>query len=127
MANTLHANDSGRKQATCSFGAAQVRFSFHESETLGRLSARAVDSLRGFQEMSQCRWATTTKASSTLRGRVQRDRRVVTSMSRLLAERYLTELAEPCGALPRKCLFILLRINAEKTGQTRHSTRRFKM
>jgi hypothetical protein len=38
--------------------------------------------------------------------RVQRDRRVVTSMSRLLAERYLTELVEPCGALPRRCLFI---------------------
>jgi hypothetical protein len=29
-------------------------------------------------------------------------------MSRLLAERYLTELVEPCGALPRKCLFIYL-------------------
>jgi hypothetical protein len=29
-------------------------------------------------------------------------------MSRLLTERYLTELVEPCGALPRKCLFIYL-------------------
>jgi hypothetical protein len=43
-----------------------------------------------------------------LRGRVQRDRRVVTRKSRLLAERYVTELVEPCGALPRKCFFIYL-------------------
>jgi hypothetical protein len=40
-------------------------------------------------------------------GRVQRDRRVVTRKSRLLAERDLTELVEPCGALPRKCSFYL--------------------
>jgi hypothetical protein len=38
-------------------------------------------------------------------GRVQRDRRVVTRKSRPLAGCYLTELVEPCGALPRKCYY----------------------
>jgi hypothetical protein len=46
MANTLHENRSGREQVTCKFGAADVRFSFHESETLGGLSARAIDWMR---------------------------------------------------------------------------------
>jgi hypothetical protein len=43
MANALHENSSGRRKVTCRFGAAQVRFSFHESETVGRLAARAID------------------------------------------------------------------------------------
>jgi hypothetical protein len=60
-------------------------------------SPKVLFALRGFQEMSQCGWATATRASSTLRGRVQMDRRVATRMSRLLAERYLTELVEPAG------------------------------
>jgi hypothetical protein len=38
----------------------------------------------------------------------QRDRRVVTRSLRPLAGCYLTGPVEPCGALPRKCLFIYL-------------------
>jgi hypothetical protein len=52
-------------------------------------------------------------------GRVQRDRRVAISVSRLLAERYLTELVEPCRALPRKCLFIYL-FDEDSTGAGPH-------
>jgi hypothetical protein len=40
---------------------------------------------------------------------IQRDRRVVTSMLWPLTGCYLTGLVEPCGDLPRKCLFIYLR------------------
>jgi hypothetical protein len=43
MANTLHADSDGRKQVTRRFGAAKVRFTLQENETLGRLSVIAVD------------------------------------------------------------------------------------
>jgi hypothetical protein len=43
MANTLHADDVGRKQATCVFGAARIPFTLHEGETVGRLAAMAID------------------------------------------------------------------------------------
>lgn len=42
MANTLHENMDGRKQVTCSFGTAQVRFTLHEGETIGKLATMAV-------------------------------------------------------------------------------------
>jgi hypothetical protein len=43
MANTLRANNDGRKQVTCAFGTAKIRFTLRENETLGRLSALATD------------------------------------------------------------------------------------
>jgi hypothetical protein len=56
--------------------------------------------------LTQSGWVTASRASSTLRGRVQWDRRVVTRSRRPLAGCCLMGLVEPCGALPRKCLFI---------------------
>jgi hypothetical protein len=71
-----------------------------ESHSRYRISSR---------ELTQGGWVTDTKDLSDIyEGRVQRDRRVVTRKSRPLAGCYLTELVEPCGALPRKCLFIYL-------------------
>jgi hypothetical protein len=43
LANTLHEEADGRKQVTCVFGSAKVRFTLHENETAGRLAAMAVD------------------------------------------------------------------------------------
>jgi hypothetical protein len=43
LANTLDENSDGRRQATCVFGSAKVRFTMRENETVGRLAAMAVD------------------------------------------------------------------------------------
>jgi hypothetical protein len=39
MANTLHENMDGRRQVVHGFGAAQVRFTIHEGEAVGKLEA----------------------------------------------------------------------------------------
>jgi hypothetical protein len=60
---------------------------------------------------------------------VQRDRRVVTRSRRPLAGCYLPGRVEPCGALPRKCLFIYFQpkpaISGSSVTATKDNNNRF--
>jgi hypothetical protein len=58
--------------------------------------------------LTQCGSATTTRALTTLRGQGAKGSQGCHQKVKPLAGCYLTELMEPCGALPRKCLFIHL-------------------
>jgi hypothetical protein len=62
----------------------------------------------GSDSLTQSCWVTAGKALTIDEGRVQCARRVATRSHRPLAGCYLTGLVEPCGALPRRCLFIYL-------------------
>jgi hypothetical protein len=58
--------------------------------------------------LTQCGWATATRALLTLRGQGTKGSQGCHQKVEAPRGVYLTELVEPCGALPRKCLFICL-------------------